>query len=186
MALTAVAQAMYSPALWPELQTGLDRARHGDGTTLLHLYDDYYRRLSDGTYDNSLEAFQVITCEDHPERPTVAEDDATAARYQHAAPRFSPNTTGAYTCTFFPASTDPMISPTGKGAGPILVMGTTGDPATPLASTRVMASTLEDGRLVIVKAEGHTGYGANACSRRVVDSYLIDPAKKAPKNGTTC
>jgi len=186
MALTAVAQALYSPAIWPELQTGLNDAQHGDGTALLHLYDDYYQRRADGTYDNSLEAFQVITCDDHPERPTVAEDDAAAPRYQRAAPRFSPNTTGSYTCTFFPKSIDPMIAPTGKGAGPILVMGTTGDPATPLASTRVMASTLEDGRLVIVKAEGHTGYGANTCSSRVVDNYLIDPVKNAPKNGTTC
>jgi hypothetical protein len=128
----------------------------------------------------------VITCIDHAERPTVAEDDATAPRYQRAAPRFAPGTTGSYTCTFFPKSIDPMIRPTGTGAGPILVVGTTGDPATPLASTRVMASTLESGLLVIVKAEGHTGYGANTCSRRVVDGYLIDPVRKAPKSGTTC
>jgi pimeloyl-ACP methyl ester carboxylesterase len=186
MALTAAAQAMYEPAVWPELENALRDAQRGDGNGLLRLYDDYYQRRADGTYDNGLEAFQVITCEDHPERPTVAEDDASAPRAHAAAPRFSPNTTGTYTCTFFPPSIDPMIAPTGKGAGPILVMGTTGDPATPLASTRAMASTLEAGRLVIVNAEGHTGYRANTCSRRVVDNYLIDPAKKAPKNGTTC
>jgi pimeloyl-ACP methyl ester carboxylesterase len=186
MALTGVAQAMYSPALWPDLQVGLNDAQHGNGTALLHLYDDYYRRRSDGTYDNSLEAFQVITCEDHPERPTVAADDATAPLYQAAAPRFAPNSTGAYTCTFFPPSIDPMVKVTAKGAGPILVVGTTGDPATPLAGTRVMAATLEDGRLLVVKAEGHTGYTANACARKVVDNYLIDPAHKAPTTEAKC
>jgi pimeloyl-ACP methyl ester carboxylesterase len=186
MALTGVADAMYLPSLWPKLQLALDDAQRGDGTALLHLYDDYYQRRSDGTYDNSLEAFQVITCEDHPERPTVAQDDATAPRYQQVAPRFAPNTTGSYTCTFFPPSIDPMVKVTAKGAGPILVMGTTGDPATPLVGTRVMASTLEDGRLVVVKAEGHTGYSANGCSRKVVDNYLLDPVGKAPKNETRC
>ena len=60
----------------------------------------------------------------------------TAPEYQQAAPRFAPSTIGAYFCTFFPPSIDPMVTITGKGAGPILVMGTTGDPATPLASTR--------------------------------------------------
>ena len=79
-----------------------------------------------------------------------------------------------------------MAKVTGKGAGPILVMGTTGDPATPLASTRKMAAALAEGHLVVVKAEGHTGYHANACSGSVVDDYLIDPVGKVPPAGTTC
>ena len=49
-----------------------------------------------------------------------------------------------------PPSIDPRVEITGTGAGPILVMGTTGDPATPLAGTRMMADALEDGRLVVV------------------------------------
>jgi pimeloyl-ACP methyl ester carboxylesterase len=186
MALTAVADALYFTSLWPELEQALADARRGDGTALLHLYDDYFHRNADGTHDNALEAFQVITCEDHPERLTVAEDDADSARFQAIAPRFSPNTTGSYTCTFFPPSHEPIIRVTAAGAGPVLVMGTTGDPATPLASTRRMAAALQDARLVVVKAEGHTGYHANACSGKAIDAYLIDPVGKAPKNETHC
>jgi hypothetical protein len=76
------------------------------------------------------------------------------------------------------------IEVTGKGAGPIVVIGTTGDPATPLASTRKMAAELEQGILLIVEANQHTGYGANECTNTVVDSYLIDLT--VPVSETTC
>jgi TAP-like protein len=102
------------------------------------------------------------------------------------APRAAPGTTGSYFCTFFPPAIEPSAAITGAGAGPILVMGTTGDPATPLASTEKMADALEDGRLVVVEAEGHTGYGANECSRSTIDQYLIDPAEHTPDDGTRC
>ena len=186
MALTGVAEAMYARADWPLLQTALADAKRGHGDSLLQLYDRYFQRRSDGSYDNSLEAFQVISCQDDPERPTVAEDDATAPRYQKAAPRFAPSTVGSYFCTFFPPSIEPLVDFTGKGAGPILVMGTTGDSATPLVSTRKMAQILQDGRLVIVTAEGHTGYHANRCSENVIDRYLIDPVSNVPSDGTRC
>ena len=186
MALTGVADAIYFTFRWPTLESALAAAQKGDGSGLLALFDEYYRRGADGKNDNSLEAFQVISCVDRVERPTVAADDATAPAFNKAAPRFSPSTVGSYTCTFFPPSEDPMAKVTGKGAGPILVMGTTGDPATPLASTRKMAAALAKGHLVVVKAEGHTGYHANACSGSVVDDYLIDPVGKVPPAGTTC
>jgi hypothetical protein len=56
-----------------------------------------------------------------------------------------------------------------------MVVGTTGDPATPLQSTRNMATALEDGHLVIVTADQHTGYGVNGCVNGTVDAYLVDP-----------
>lgn len=186
VALSAAFEAMYSDQSWPEFATALMDAQNGDGAGLLALYDQYYARSADGTYENSLEAFQTIFCMDSSERLTVAEEDATAPEFNAAAPRLSPGTTGSYFCTFFPTSTDPRVQITGKGAGPILVMGTTGDSATPLAGTRVMASSLEDGRLVIVTGNQHTGYGVNACSSSTIEQYLIDPAKNAPADGTEC
>ncbi|MBU6315518.1 MAG: alpha/beta hydrolase [Acidobacteria bacterium] len=186
MALTAVAQAMYSTDLWPDLQSALSAGDEGDGAPLLALYDQYLQRREDGTWDDTLEAFQVISCQDTADRGTVEEEDALAERYREVAPRTAPGTSGSYFCTFFPPAIDPEIPVTGKGAGPILVMGTTGDPATPLEGTRKMAETLEDGRLVVVKAEGHTGYAIGKCSGKVIEAYLIDPAGKAPDDGTEC
>ncbi|MEX1104665.1 MAG: alpha/beta fold hydrolase, partial [Ilumatobacteraceae bacterium] len=81
VALNGVAQAMYSETLWPELEQALAEAQAGDGTALLALHDAYFQRQADGTYDNSLEAFQTISCMDQSERPTVEEEDATAPRF---------------------------------------------------------------------------------------------------------
>jgi pimeloyl-ACP methyl ester carboxylesterase len=174
MALQAVAMAMYDDSLWDQLSAALDDAQKGDGAGLLALWDSYYNRTAEGTWPNFLEAFQVISCMDSAERPTVEEEDAAALEISRLAPRFSPGTTGAYECTWFPPAEHPRIAITGAGAGPIVVIGTTGDPATPLASTEAMAATLEDGRLIIVTAEKHTGYGENACVDDLVHAYLID------------
>ncbi len=173
VALTAVAEAMYSEASWPDLEAALADAIRGDGSGLLDLYDSYFQRQRDGTYDDSLEAFQTISCMDSSERLTVAEEDASAASFIAAAPRFAPGTTGSYFCTFYPPAQDPRVTITGKGAGPVLVVGTTGDPATPLSSTENMAKALEQGVLLVVTADQHTGYSVNQCSTDAVDNYLL-------------
>lgn len=184
MALTAVGQAMYDQMYWSTLENALATAADGDGSQLLDLWDAYYQRQPDGTYGNELEAFLAIGCADEEERFTVEEADSFVPRIQAVAPRFSPYTIGDYSCTFWPAALDPRVDVTGVGAGPIVVIGTTGDASTPLESTRNMAEALEDGRLVIVDAEQHTGYSASACAQDVVDRYLID--LEAPENDTRC
>ena len=105
-------------------------------------------------------------------------------RFNEIAPRFRPGTTGDYTCVFWPAAIDPRIAITGAGAGPIVVIGTTGDSATPLEGTRNMARVLEDGRLIVVTAEQHTGYSSDICARRTADAYLIDLV--VPDEETNC
>jgi len=184
VAVTAVVQSMYSDRYWPALERALEDAAAGDGAGLLQLQDAYYGRNPDGTYSNLLEAFQAITCADEEERPTVEESDADAAELIGVAPRLFPFTTGSYSCTFFPDSLDPRINITGVGAGPIVVIGTTGDPSTPLASSRAMADTLEDGRLVVVEANRHTGYRDNDCVDDIVHDYLVQLV--VPEDGTLC
>ena len=186
VAITGVAEAMYTDAKWPQLAEALDSAQRGDGTGLMQLYDDYYVRHPDGSYENSLEAFQVISCMDSDLRLTVAEDDANAAKFKAVAPRFAVRSVGDYACTFFPPSTDPRIEITGKGAPTIVVLGTTGDPATPLDGARKMAAALEKGRLVTVVGNQHTGYGVNPCSTSAVEDYLIDPKGHIPPHGLRC
>lgn len=184
MALTAVAQAMYTSSRWDELAIALDDARSGDGAGLLELFDAYFQRRPDGSYGNELEAFVNILCADEPTRITIEQADAESALFNEAAPRFSPGTTGDYTCVFWPRALDPRITITGKGAGPIVVIGTTGDSATPLEGTRNMARVLEDGRLIVVDAEQHTGYTSDECAQRIADEYLIDLV--VPDEETDC
>jgi hypothetical protein len=186
-AQNGVIQAMYDSSDWPQLAIALADAQRGDGRGLMDFYDQYLRRQPDGTYDNSLEAFNVILCMSEAERTTVAQEDAEAAQFTAVAPRLAPpGSIGGYQCSFFPPSTDPRIPITGKGAGPIVVVGTTGDPATPLAGARKMATALEHGVLLVVDGERHTGYRLNACSTTTIDSYLVDPGHDLPKDGTEC
>lgn len=183
-ALTGVANALYSDSNWPTLAQALADAQTGDATGLLAQYDSYYERRGDGTWGDALEAFQSIVCMDSDERPTIEEEDATVDDYQAVAPRMLPNTTGSYFCTFFPPSEDPRVQVTGAGAGPVVVVGTTGDPATPIESSRKMAAALEDGVFVEVEADQHTAYGLNDCINGTIDRYLVD--LEVPADDTRC
>lgn len=181
---TAVVQAMYSDASWPQLESALADAIQGDGARLLGLYDEYFQRQFDGTYGNELEAFLAISCLDDPEDSTIADVDADIPRFVAAAKRLGENYGYGYACALWPYRVASRVVVDGKGAGPIVVIGTTGDAATPLSSTRKAAKGLENGVLVIVEADRHTGYGLNQCVVDTVDSYLI--SLNVPANETYC
>ncbi len=72
------------------------------------------------------------------------------------------------------------------GAGPILVIGNTGDPATPYEGAKKMADELGEGVgvHVTVDGEGHCAYGVNGCLTGLVDKYLLDGT--VPENDTIC
>ena len=173
IALTAVAQAMYSSSLWPELEEALASAAKGDGRGLLSMNDSYFQRQYDGTYGNELEAFQAISCVDDPGPKSVEGVDYYIDEFAAVAPRLGSSFSAGYICAFWPTKTDRRIAITGAGAGPIIVIGTTGDAATPLQSSRNMARALEDGRLIVVTENRHTGYGANACVTDAVNKYVV-------------
>lgn len=172
---TAVADAMYDQGYWPQLEQALADLQRGEGQGILDLYDDYYGYFGDG-WGDGLEAYFAIGCLDDP--GSTGPDDLYSheAEFAAAAPRLGRGWLAELTfCSVWPYPPAPPIAITGAGAGPMLVVGTTGDAATPLASTRAMAAALEDGHLVVVGADQHTGYGVNDCVDTVVDDYLVDP-----------
>jgi len=185
VAINGVIQAMYTDRRWPALERALADAAAGDGSGLLALHDSYFQRdPQDGSYSNLLESFQAITCADEPDRLTPDEADARAAELIGVAPRLFPYTTASYTCDFFPDPDDPRAEVTGERAGPIVVIGTTGDPSTPLESSAAMADALEEGVLVTVEANRHTAYRSGSCINDVVHEYLI--WLEAPAPDTRC
>jgi pimeloyl-ACP methyl ester carboxylesterase len=173
-----VAQALYAEALWPDLAQALADAQAGDGSGILALYDDYYGRQPDGSYGNELEAYFAITCADDP--PTAEGEDAVDEAV--AARTFFENVsrvgfTQAYelvVCASFPTVDTEPFEITGEGAGPIMVVGNTGDPATPFEGSRVMAETLDEGFFVTVEANTHTAYGLNDCINDTIEAYLVE------------
>jgi pimeloyl-ACP methyl ester carboxylesterase len=185
VAIVASVLAMYSDAFWPTFAFSLAAAQEGDGSGLLALFDAYYQRTPDGTWGNQLEAFEVITCADEPDQLGIDDTEALWAELHRVAPRLAPEgTIGGYTCALLPASIDPRVDVVGTEVAPIVVIGTTGDAATPLESTRAMAGALANARLVIVEAAQHTGYGVNRCVIDLVNDYLIDLT--LPDDGTQC
>ncbi|MCY1462967.1 Carboxylesterase B [compost metagenome] len=72
-----------------------------------------------------------------------------------------------------------------EGAAPIVVIGTTGDPATPYAWSQSLAEQLASAVLVTFEGHGHTAYGrSNGCIADAVESYLLDGT--VPADGLTC
>lgn len=173
MALIAVAQAMYSDETWDALAGALAQAKKGNGAPLLEIFDEYFRRQADGTYSNEIEAFLNISCADNAERMTPEEADAKAKEREGIAPRFSPGTVGDYSCVFWPEAIDPRLRIEATTTNPILVVGTTGDAATPIVGARAMVEALGNARLLVVTADQHTGYGANWCAVDTISRYLV-------------
>jgi len=179
---------LYSKDNWPYLDDGLKEALDGDGSTLLQLSDFYGSRVNGAYTDNSLEAISVINCLDDPWSITPDEVPAQFPDFEKASPTFGDVFAwGLTACNGIPfTSTDePDLKIDGSGAAPIVVLGTTRDPATPYAEAVAMAEQLDSAVLVSRDGDGHTAYNkANSCVDDAVHAYLIDGT--VPQDGLTC
>ena len=75
---------------------------------------------------------------------------------------------------------------TAQGAAPIVVIGTTHDPATPYSMAQGLSGQLASGVLVSVEGWNHTAYrrGANRCVVNAVEDYLVKGT--VPADGLMC
>ncbi|WP_167143865.1 alpha/beta hydrolase [Canibacter zhoujuaniae] len=188
--LTAIATPLYSENNWPLLDDLFSEVLEGGADTALYLADFYYSRDNeDGTYyDNSQQAFIAINCLDYTQsKPDLAAMRADAEQLAAAAPLFGPyQGYSDASCWGWPATAaDTRTAVTGAGAPPIIVIGTTGDPATPYEWAVALSEQLESGTLLTFKGEGHTAYGgSSSCINNAVDSYFKTGA--VPESGTVC
>ncbi|KJS52869.1 peptidase [Streptomyces rubellomurinus subsp. indigoferus] len=190
LAVTGIAGALYSQETWPALATGLTEAmEQGSGDTLLKLADSLRGRDAQGHYSNLGAANRAIGCADARQRYSDQDVQQQLPNFRAASPVFGEFTAWGLTgCTGWPVAgkTDhPEVA--APGAAPILVVGTTGDPATPVEGARAMAQQLGAGVGVTVtlQGEGHGGYNTgNPCLKQTVDGYLLDG--RAPADGTVC
>ncbi|MGY4917026.1 alpha/beta hydrolase [Streptomyces sp. 900116325] len=188
-AITGIAASLYSRQTWPLLEEGLDEADGGNGALLLALADSLNGRADDGRYDNSTAANTAINCVDSKQRFSVDETKAKLPAFQKASPIFGDYLGwGLLACTGWPAKgawDTPDVS--APGAPPILVIGNTGDPATPYEGAKAMVDALGKGVGVELTYEGQ-GHGAyntgDACVQKAVGDYLLDG--KVPVAGTVC
>ncbi|TDB99335.1 alpha/beta hydrolase [Actinomadura sp. 7K534] len=188
LAVMGIARSLYVKEYWPVLRQALTAAmQNKDGTTLLGLADEMVEREPDGTYSNQTDANMAVNCVDKPNPPDLATYGEAAAEAKKVAPRFGPFVVwGGIPCVYWPTQTDQEPKPlTANGAAPILVIGTTRDPATPYKWSENLADQLSSGVLLTYDGDGHTAYlQGNPCITKATGDYLItgDP----PDNGTKC
>ncbi|MFD6857619.1 alpha/beta hydrolase [Rhodococcus sp. NPDC060090] len=178
-AITGVQQGLYSSALWGSLRAGLSAVADGTGDTLLRLADLYEGRQDDGTYSNINDAFNAVRCvDDQPvtDRAIAGELDM---RFRQAAPFLDDGRgTGEApldVCAFWPVpATGEPHTPDVPGLPPVLVVSTTGDPATPYQAGVDLARQL-GGALVSFDGNQHTAvFDGNDCVDDAVISYFVD------------
>lgn len=184
--LTAIIYAMYAPVNWPYLSMAFGEALQGNPDIAFLLADTYYSR-EDGVYlDNQTEAFRSYNCMDYPRGGDPEAEAAAQALVEAEAPTFAPYWQGPDPCDAWLYEPTGVREPlTAEGAPPILVIGTTNDPATPYDWAVALADQLSSGILITRVGEGHTGFNkGNACVDDAVNAYLIDGV--VPGGDLTC
>ena len=183
---TSIVSALYSPFSWPALTRSFTDVLQGDPEIAFLLADSYYNR-QDGVYlDNLMEGFRAYNCMDYPDDTTPEEEAAAKELLAAEAPTIAPYWWGPSTCDVWPyPPTGTRDRITADGAAPIVVVGTTNDPATPYEWAVALAEQLSSGVLVTRVGEGHTGYNkGNACVDAAVEGYLLDGT--VPEDGLRC
>ncbi|MFE7628971.1 alpha/beta hydrolase [Kocuria sp. NPDC057446] len=188
-AVEGILGPLYATTGYEALNTSLGAAFEGDFSALLAQSDATHGRDAEGRYtSNTTMAFTAVNCLDRPDVTVTAEQ---MARHQEELERVAP-TFGPYlgygdaACQGWPVEPAGLEEPLdAAGAAPVLVVGTTHDPATPYHWSEALVAQLDDARLLTYDGYGHTAYTAgNRCVQDAVDTYLLEG--ELPAEGTTC
>ena len=189
LVVTGTAAALYDDVSgWSSLKSAISEAHNGDGTTFAKLADTYNGRNSDGTYSNNEnDANVIISCLDWKQHRTISQIRSQVTTYEKAAPVLGPYVAySGITCNLL-SETLKLQIPENKKISfstqtPVLIIGTTHDPATPYEWAQGLNTFIIGSRLITLKGEGHTAYGrGSACIDDAVDNYLVKgtvPPKK--------
>jgi pimeloyl-ACP methyl ester carboxylesterase len=181
-------QAMYAQTSWGALTDALREAKAGNGAGLMAFANAYAGREPNGTYSsNIMEVLPAVNCLDRPDSPDLATYRAYADEFTEVAPTWGETLAwGGLPCGVWPAkegSGPHKIS--AAGSGPIVVVGTTRDPATIYEWSKRLKDQLANGVLISYDGDGHTAYRrSNDCVDSAIDAYYVQG--RVPKDGLTC
>ncbi|MCC9310506.1 alpha/beta hydrolase [Kitasatospora sp. RB6PN24] len=176
---------------WRQLREALFTAmKLGDGSALLSAADAYNGRQN-GHYTASDDAQTAISCADTPSvTPSPDQVRRVLAELKQQAPLLNRDTTAADlstpACADWPyRTTEQPHTVRADGSAPILVIGTTDDPATPYQQAVNLAKGFANATLLTRQGEGHAAFGSgNPCVDRALDGYLVSGT--VPARGTSC
>lgn len=186
-AMYGLFQPLYARQLWPALTQALKAAMKGNGAALGFLSDQYQQRGPNGYTSNLSEAFAAIGCLDVGPDPVEADPADYVDEFERISPVFGRTfALSLYGCTDWPVKpTLTLPTPVAKGAPPIIVIGTTRDPATPLAWAVALSDSLSSAVLITRDGDGHAGFQkGNQCVDSAVIGFFLDG--KAPAKNLSC
>ena len=165
--------------------SALIAAKGGNGVPLRNLALEFAADINGAPLVDPLWAITCNEAADHPGRSPPAWPERSMP-----AIRWSARTPSTYTmggCVAWPAASQPVTDLHPAGTPPILVIGNTGDPNTPIVGARHLAADFPAATMVTWKGWGHTwllsGSG-DTCMQHVVTSYLDGTG--LPAHGTVC
>ena len=178
----ALLGGLYSRVDWPKLGDALAADAAGSGAQVVAMSDDYNKNGS----SNGGDAAVAIDCLDHPVSKDLGAYSSLASLSEASAPVFGPLLAwGEASCAVWPAPTTRTVGPVAAdGAPPILVIGTTEDPATPYQWAVNVARELQHGDLLTRDGVDHVAYFYSPCVRNYVQTYFVSGVTPPP--GTTC
>ncbi len=180
---TGIADYLYSDSLWPDLAILFADLQAESADSTFAAADDYNGRNADGTYiDNSNDVYSAVTCAEGDLGTDSVDTLGGIPVLKEKAPTIGDYF--GYDDTFVldalcsnwphPVAEQPTVFDA-EGADPIIVIGTTNDPATPYANAVSLAKQLSSGVLISYEGEGHTIYAQGVtCVDEAVDAYLIE------------
>jgi pimeloyl-ACP methyl ester carboxylesterase len=181
----ALISSLYTESGWQQLAKAVRTLQDGDPTQIFALADKYAERERDGSYSNLFDANLTVNCADATDVPNAEEVRRLQGEWRKKYPLFgAPLAVGMLPCTYWPGQRDPYPAGAATGAPPIVVVGTTGDPATPYENTAELARMLGVGRVLTWEGEGHTAYPSTKCIVDAVDAYLV--SLTVPAEGLRC
>ncbi|ASY18013.1 putative pimeloyl-ACP methyl ester carboxylesterase [Candidatus Planktophila versatilis] len=186
LVLLGIASALYDSATgWPKLRIATRDVMNGKGDKFLALADEYTGRTKDGGYStNEFDSGAIIDCLDFIDNRNVEQMKEDAKVFAEQAPLFGPYLAyGGLVCQYFETPQATEVVPT-KTDNPIVIIGTTGDPATPYEWAQGLHEILTNSVLISLTGDGHTGQGqGNKCVDGQVDDFYLE--NKTPMR-TTC
>ena len=189
LAITGIVAALYEPADgWPLLKRGLAEAiNHGNPAVLFELADSYNERDASGHYvTNLVDISDVSGCLDSKDPRNLTQIEGDAKSFSTAAPFFGPYLTySGLSCLYWKAQ--PVATPILKNlkTNPLLIIGTTRDPATPYRWAQALHKDLLNSTLITLNGDGHTGGNrGSSCVDTAMNTYLL--TGKSPARDITC